>query len=213
MKDSIRLEINMEQRMCNDCKKSSTEYYELLSQVRVLYFEDMYEIKKKIFSLFESFNSINKIEEVSNGFDIYFRYHGEMNKVYRMLLKGFLIDEIRSKKLVGKNQLKSVDIYRYYQSITLVNIEKNDKISLKGDEYYIRAINNNSELILLNCVSGAKKMITYSIVKDYIKLIEKRAYNNKQKEKREVDELKLNEIETNNVKPDKIETDEVEIED
>ena len=180
IKDSIRLEIEMEQRMCNDCRKSSTEYYELLSQIRVIYFDDIYEIKKKIFDLFEkNFVSINKVEEISNGFDVYFRNHGEMNKVSKMLLNKFLIDEIRSKKLVGKNNLKSVDVFRYYQSITLVNIEKNDKILLKGEEFFVKAINNNSEFVLLDCVTGAKKMITYSIVKDYIKLLEKNAYNKK----------------------------------
>lgn len=175
--DSIRIEIVMEQRMCNDCKKSSTEYFELLSQIRMVYFEDVYEIKKKIFNLFENnFEKINKIEEVSNGFDIYFRYSGEMNKVSKLLEKYYLIDEIRSKKLVGKNNLKSVDVFRYFQSITLINIEKNDKILLKGEEYYIKAINNNTELVLLDCVTGSKKMITYSIVKDYIKLLKKNAY-------------------------------------
>ena len=29
MKDSIRIELDMEQRMCNDCRKSSTEYFEI----------------------------------------------------------------------------------------------------------------------------------------------------------------------------------------
>ncbi len=180
MKDSIRIEIDMEQKMCNDCRKSSTEYYELLSQIRVLYFEDMYEIKSKIFKVFEIFNSINKIEEVDNGFDIYFRHHGEMNKISKLLEKNYLIDEIRSKKLVGKNNLKSVDVFRYYQSVTLVNIEKGDKILLKGEEFIIKAINNNTELVLLNCLTGAKKAITYNIVKDYIKLLEKHS-NNKTK--------------------------------
>ena len=179
MKDNIRIEIVMEQKMCNDCRKSSTEYYELLSQIRVLYFDDVYEIKKKIFSMFESkFESVNKIEEISNGFDIYFRYHGEMNKVSKMLENKFLIDEIRSKKLVGKNNLKSVDVFRYYQSITIVNIEKGDKILLKGEEFYIKAINNNTELVLLDCITSAKSRITYSIVKNYIKLLEKKAYKN-----------------------------------
>jgi NMD protein affecting ribosome stability and mRNA decay len=176
MEDEFKIEIEMEQKMCSDCKKSSTEYYELLLQLRFLYFEDMSIIKNKILTeVLETFKTVNKLEERDNGFDIYFRTHGIMNKIYSMFSKYYLVDEKRSKKLIGRDQLISKDKYRYFQSIILVNLSRGDQISVKGQEYWIKAINNNKELVLINCKTFDKSVLNYSIIKDYLKLIEKDA--------------------------------------
>lgn len=173
MKDLIRVEFGMEQKMCGRCKKSSSEYYELKTQIRFKYFDDISLVKEKVLKIIEkNFETINKFEEVDNGFELYFRSHGEVNKVSKLFRNYFLIDETRSKKLAGKNLLESKDKYRYFQSVVLINIKKGDKISIKGEEYYIKAINNNSELVLRGLINGRKEVVTYSIVKDYLKFLE-----------------------------------------
>lgn len=174
MKDVFRLEIEMDQKMCGSCKKSSSEYYELETQLRFIYFDDLLSIKEKAFDIMEGhFNSINKIDEIENGFNIYFRSHSEMNKMLRLFNRKFLLEEKRSKKLIGNDTLKSKMVYRYFQNITLINIKKGDKISIKGENYFIKAINNNRDLVILHEITGAKKVVSYPIIKDYFRLLEK----------------------------------------
>lgn len=174
MKDLFRIEMELEQKMCGNCKKSSTEYYELKFQLRFKYYEDMDFMKKEVYSKLEkNFDSINKIEELDNGIDIYFRSHGEMGKVSRLLNKFYLCDEKRSRKLIGRDNLVSKDKYRYFQSITLVNLFKGDEVSIKGEEFIIKAINGKN-LVLINKLDGSKKVIGYSIIKEYMDLVKKR---------------------------------------
>lgn len=173
IEDRFRVEIEMEQSMSPVSKKSSSEYYELLVQVRLLYFDDIDVVKEVIFNrMTDTFNSINKVEERDNGFDFYFRTHGIMSKVPSLFVKDYLINEKRSKKLVGRDNLVSKDKYRYTQSITLVNLKKGNKIRYKGDDYSIKAINKN-DLVLLEETTGKKKVLTYSIVKDYLEVLNK----------------------------------------
>ncbi len=173
MFDKFKIEVDMEQMMCSNCKKSSSEYYELLIQLRTKYFKNEDEIKEEIFNLIEkhlgNLNCINKLEEVDNGFDIYFRTHGIMNKISSIFSKKYMCDEKRSKKLIGRDQLVSKDKYRYFMSLSLINIQKGDKLLIKGEEYFVKAINANSVLILNDAKTGAKRQETYSIVKDYLK--------------------------------------------
>lgn len=171
MKDSFRVEIDMDQSMCSTCKKSSTEYYELKVQVRFNYYEDMLKIKKIVFEkITKRFNSINKFEEIDNGFDFYFRDHGTMNKL-AFMFKDYLTIEKRSNKLIGVDRLASKNKYRYFQSIVFVNLIKGDRVSIKGKDYIIRGVNKN-ELVLMNELKGTKKVVTYAVVKDYLKLLD-----------------------------------------
>ncbi len=173
MKDVFRLELDMEQKMCSICKKSSSEYWNMQSQIRFRYYDEILDIKEKAYKLLTKENlSINKLEEVDNGFDIYFRSNSEMNKV-TSLFSDFLTIEKRSKKLMGRDQLASKDVYRYNQSITLLNIRVKDHISIKGEEYYIKAINKGGVLVLRGLEKGEKKVVSYSMVEDYFKLLEK----------------------------------------
>lgn len=174
MKDVFRIEYDMEQKMCTICKKSSSEYWNLQTQIRFKYYTDVIEIKKLIHDrLDKTFNSINKLEEIDNGFDIYFRTYSEMNKI-SSLFSDFLTIEKRSKKLMGRDKLASKDLYRYYQSVTLINIKVGDRVKIKGINYYIKAINRGGVLILINEELGSKDSFTYSIIEDYFELIEKK---------------------------------------
>ncbi|MCA9495423.1 MAG: hypothetical protein KC589_00635 [Nanoarchaeota archaeon] len=172
MKDSFRIEMELEQKMCSNCKKSSTEYFELKLQLRFKYYKNIDLIKKEVFSRLEkNFDSINRLEELDNGFDIYFRSYGEMNKISRLFNKYYLCDEKRSKKLIGRDNLVSKDKYRYFQSIILINLVKGNKVIIKGEEFVLKAI-NGKDMVLIKEEDGSKKVISYTIVKNYFELIE-----------------------------------------
>jgi len=177
VKDGFKVEFEMEQHMCNNCKKSNPEYYELKVQLRYTFFDDIEEIKTKTIKVIaNNFDTVNKLEEIDNGFDIYFRNKHELNKISSLYNKNFLVDEKRTKKIMGRDKLTMKDIWRYVLLINFINLERGDKISLKGEEYYIKAINNH-DLVLREINNGNKKIISYYLAKDYLKLIKKNVIN------------------------------------
>lgn len=175
MIDKIRVEFEMEQTMSPNSRRSSEEYYELKLQVRFKYFEDSDLIIPKVNKLVISkLEGINKIEELNNGFDIYFRSHGLKHQISRLFNKYFLCEEKYSKKIVGKDALATKDIWRHTLLINVLNLNSGDKVQIKGEEYYIRALNKN-DLVLRQCENGGKKVVSYNKISEYFKLIEKNA--------------------------------------
>ena len=173
IKDTIHIEIEMEQQMSSRTKKSGEEYYELKFQLRLKYFKDVEKEKKKLFSIVTSqFDGINKFEEVDDGFDFYFRDLTQLNRVSRYFQKYYYCEEKRSKKIVGRNFLESKDIWRHTLLISILNFKVGDHVLIKGEEYYIKAF-NKKEMILRHVEDGSKKAVTYSIVKDYFELLQK----------------------------------------
>lgn len=184
MKDNIHIEFLMEQKMCTNCKKSSNEYYELKVQIRFFYFENKDEIIDEIRTLlYKNFDTFNKEEETEGGLDFYFRYKGEKNKIPKLFNKRYLIEEKNTKTIVGRNFLESVDIWRYTQLINVINLRPGDKVAIKGEEYYIKAL-NKKDLVLRGLKSGSKKVVSYHLVKDYLQVIEhkKNKSNNSEEE-------------------------------
>lgn len=173
IKDSYRVEVEMEQSTAPEFRKISTDYYEHKLQVRFRYFESIEELREEIHNkIIKEFGDyINKFEEVSTGLDYFFRNHGCMNDLSQLFRRNYLTLEKRSNKVVGLDQLTSKNKYRYFQSIILINLRKKDLVMYKGDEYQIKALNKN-DLVLLDMKTGQKKVVTYSIVEDYIKKIE-----------------------------------------
>lgn len=175
----MTVEFNMPQHMCNNCKKKSPEYHELKVQIRFKFFEDLDELEnvkvnvhKLIYSRLS--NEINKFEESEWRFDIFFRSKDLLNKISSLFQKKYLCEEIRTKKVVGRDSLTMTDVFRYVLLINIINLERGDKIKFKGVDYYIKNLNNN-DLILRNCIDGSKLIITYGLYKDYIQLIKKKA--------------------------------------
>ncbi len=172
MKDSIRVEFEMEQMMCTTCKKSSSEYYELKVQARFKHYNDIESIRDEVKEyLVSNFKGINKTEDLDSGFDLYFGNKGAMNKISTILNKRYFIDEVRTKKIVGHNFLESKDIWRHTLLVNFVNIKVKDKVSIKGEDYYIKAFNNKT-IVLRSLVDGSKKVVNYSIIKEYLKILE-----------------------------------------
>ena len=137
MEDTIHVDLVMEQKMCSSCKKSNSEYYELQLQLRYKYYNDeqVMNLKEKTLGMLQGhFETINKVEEIDEGFDIFFRSKGEMNRIYNLFVNKYFVFEKRSAKIMGKDNLKSRNLYRHFQLITLINLGVGDKVSIKGEE-------------------------------------------------------------------------------
>jgi NMD protein affecting ribosome stability and mRNA decay len=172
MKDILHIEIEMPQQMSGDAKKTSEEYHQLKIQFRFLYFADNDSIKEEVLELVKKeFPKINKFEELDNGFDLYFRYHRDSSKVYSYLAKRYFCIQELNKKVVGKDFLKGVDIYRYTQIIQIMDIRKGRKVFYAGNEYMIEEIHNKN-LVMRNIEDGTKQNLPYQAMADYFKVLE-----------------------------------------
>ena len=173
VKDHIHMEVEMQQQMSSRTKKSGEEYYELKFQLRLTYFDDIEEKKKYFFDLVtKQFEGINNFEEKDNGFDFYFRDLNQLNRISKYFEKYYFCENKHSKKIVGYNFLESKDIWRHTLYINILNLSSGDKVLVKGEEYYIKAF-NKKDLVLRQTKTGAKKVYTFSIIKDYFELVEK----------------------------------------
>ncbi len=170
MEDTIHVEMELEQKMCNICKKTDSDYYELKLQIRFLYFleseieiiqEDILEILSK------NLDNINKIEYVNTGIDLFLNSIGDRNKVSSLLRKKYFFESKISKKIVGKDFLRSCDIWRYTQLVKIINLKIGDVVELKGEQYTIKGF-NNSDIILVSMKNKSKKIFSYQIIKDYL---------------------------------------------
>ena len=175
MKDKIHIDFSMEQQMCNSCKKSSSEYYELKLQIRFTYFNNIDIIKEEVKDfVYNNLDGINKEEELPNGYDFYFKSLGYKNKISKLFNKKYFAEEIISKKIVGHNFLETKDIWRYTQLINIINLKVGDYITIKGEKYYIKAL-NKKDLVLRHFKTGAKKVVSYTISKEYIQKIDEKS--------------------------------------
>jgi NMD protein affecting ribosome stability and mRNA decay len=190
MNEEFRIELEMEQRMCKACRKSNSEYYEMVLHLRYKFFEMAYKglegeeaillVKEECMKVLNEFNSINKLEEVDNGFDVYFKDHGQMNKLLTLFGRRFkVLVEKRTNKIMGRDNLTSKDLFRHFQSLILINLNKGDLVQIKGEEYKIKAINKGGQLVVLKEENGAKKIVSYEMIQDYFQLLKKAEYTSK----------------------------------
>lgn len=167
------MEIEMEQQMSSATKKAGEEYYELKFQLRLHYFDNIEDEKKKFFDIvINQFEGINRFEEKDNGFDFFFREITQLSKISRYFQKYYYCEEKRSKKIVTRDSLRSKDVWRHTLLITILNFSSGDLVRIKGEEYYIKSF-NKKDLVLRHAKTGAKKTFKYSIIKEYFELLEK----------------------------------------
>lgn len=165
MKFKINKKIEMLQQMCVSCKKNSEEYYELELTLRNKYF-NREDFNKIINKFLDKTDKINKIEEIEHGINIFFSDFSKINKVISYFKKSYFCDIKKSKKIVGRNFLESIDKYRYFLNITLINLKKEDIINYKGIKYKVRTVERN-KINLLNLEDNSKHLLSYTIIKDY----------------------------------------------
>lgn len=168
--------MEMGQTMCTSCRKTSPEYYEMKLQIRFRFFEekDIMKLKEDCMNILtNNFPTINKIDEVDDGFEVFFRDHRQMNKAAQLFGRKWLIVDKRSSKIMGQDKMTQKSLYRHTQQIVLVNIGIKDEVMIKGVEYWIKAINKGGQLVLREIKTGDKKVISYEMVQDYFKLLKK----------------------------------------
>ncbi len=170
IKNTFRVEINLEQQMCDNCIRNDKDYYEYLVQIR--YPKRLIEkVNEDIEFILKTYKDlINNIKEKKNGIDIYFKKNISYNKILNKLYRNFLIENKINSKLVGLDRLRSKKKYRTTCLFKIVDLIKNDKIYFKGKLYYIKSFYKNN-LILISLDNSNKKRITYSINKNFIKKI------------------------------------------
>jgi len=174
MIDEFRIETQMADTMCSTCKRINPEYFEMKLQIRFRFFDNIPKLKAEVMDLLiKNFKTINKIDEIGNGYEVFFRDHGQMNKLAQVFKRRWLILDKRTSKIMGKDQLTSKDLFRHTQNITLVNLNIKDIVQIKGIEYWIKAINSGDALVLRRCDNGAKKVMSYKMIENYFKLVEK----------------------------------------
>ena len=172
MESLFEVEVQVEQRMCSVCTRSSSEYYEMKLYLRFKFFNDVESMKKKVLELIENtFDTINRVEEEGNGFDIYFRDHTQMNSILSLFRREYIVSEKRSRKLIGYDRLTSKNIYKYFQSLTLIRIICGDKVESKGIKYIVKSVNKDGKLVLLSKDRNIKKVVSYSVVEDYFRVL------------------------------------------
>ena len=174
MIDRFRIEQNMDQIQCDTCKRINPEYYEMTLQLKFEFFDNIMELKEECMKiLMDNFTTINKIDEANDGYFVFFRDHGQMNKIATLFGRRWLILDKRSAKIMGQDKMTQKSLFRHTQNLTLVNINTKDIVQIKGIEYWIKAINKGGTLILRRMDDGAKHQCTYKMVKDYFKLVKK----------------------------------------
>ena len=130
-------------------------------------------IKDSVRALVEkNFGKVNKLEELDNGFEFYFRNNGDRNKISNLFKRQFFTEEKLSKKIVGADSLATKDIWRYTQLIKIIDCDLGDKISVKGQEFWIKALNGR-DLVLRQVIDGSKKVYSHRFRSDYFSVIEK----------------------------------------
>ncbi len=171
MKHTIRIETELDQKLSPGCKNMDEDYFQLKTQVRCIYFTDYTEIKNEILKTLEVLNKdINKLETCENGFDIYLRSYGLMSKTSNIFKRKFFCEEKKAKKIIGRDFLRSKDRYKYFLSINIINLKRNDTIEVKGRQYNINSI-KNQDIFVSDIVSHKKEAFKYKLIKDYLKII------------------------------------------
>ena len=214
VRDSFRVEFEMEQKMSNESKKIFETYYECKVQVRF----SMYSKEEKLIKLTSSQKKsienqfigkyktytkkeieqsdkegkglvisqfdlvyysikdviermnilINKVDEqVGDGFDLYLANLNDIHKIKRYLSRGYFALYTHSKKIMGHNFLKSRDLYRHSLLISIYDLNSNDTIRVKGEEYVIKSIDKQN-LNVVHKETSIKKRFHFSTIKEYL---------------------------------------------
>ena len=97
----------------------------------------------------------------------------KMNKAAQLFGRRWLITDKRSSKIMGQDKMTQKSLFRHTQQIVLVNVGIKDEVMIKGNEYWIKAINKGGHLVLRGLKNGDKTVISYDMIQDYFKLLKK----------------------------------------
>lgn len=168
IKDTFRVELDLEQKMCEDCLCRDENYYTYLIQIR---YPSRFDLTNEIESVLEQYDElINKFEDKENGIDIFLRKSVSTKRIISKLQKKYIVINKVDATLVGVDFLRSKKKYKTTCLISIVDLFKGDLITFKGKEYILKTYFKDN-LTLISKDRGNKKIITYNINKDFIRKI------------------------------------------
>lgn len=169
VKDRFTVELDLEQKMCEDCLCRDESFYVYLIQIR---YPSRFDLKEEVESILKQYNElINKYEDKDNGIDIFLRKNISTKRIVSRLQKKYLVVNKIDATLVGMDFLRSKKKYRTTCLINIVDLFKGDLITFKGKEYILKTYFKDS-LTLISKEKGNKKTITYNINKSFIRKVE-----------------------------------------
>ncbi len=166
MRDTITVEIKLEQQMCDNCIRKDPQYFKDKIFLRGKNKEELEKIAKFIETLY--INEINKIKEVKEGIDFYLSTSVNLNKLLNKLYRDYLIVYKKDPKLVGFDKLRSKNKYKVTHLVEIEDIKKGDKVCYNGKKYIVKTFYKDS-ITLINNTS--KKVLTYSLNRSKIRKI------------------------------------------
>ena len=168
MKIVVPIKIELKQKMSEEAKKIDDNSYILKLNLRFKYFDKINKVfKKKVLDEMNSLKPhINKIEELDEGYNVYFSSIKILENISKTYKKKYFVDEIRSKKIMGRDKQKSKDLYRHFLSITILNLKRKQKIRIKGEVFELRDFRKKT--LYLVDENGSRKSFLFSKIKDYI---------------------------------------------
>ncbi|MCH8519633.1 MAG: hypothetical protein LAT82_02665 [Nanoarchaeota archaeon] len=110
---------------------------------------------------------INKIEDNEDGFDIYLANINDIHKLKRVINEHFFCMFTHSKKIMGRNKLKSKDLFRHSLLAAIYDLRTKDKVQIKGIKYTIKSI-QKQYITVINNENKEKHTFHFHIIKDYL---------------------------------------------
>ncbi len=158
------IQVNIQYELCkNCCNIKSGQFFISIMQLRVKnesYFEFLKTVIDEIYVFVEKLfekdpkQFITKVEDQKNGVDLLLSSNELINTIVKHLKGKYNFELKRSKKLMGRDQQRSKDIYRLRALIKFLPLVKSDLIIINNKEYLVQNISNNK--VLLRSKSGEK---------------------------------------------------------
>ena len=106
---------------------------------------------------------INKIETMKNGYNIYIKDKTQAPKFLSNLKKLGFYNITKSRKLVGEDKLNSKKLYKFIILLEIIDLNKKDIITYKGEEVEILKIDKNKNIIQIQ----RNRRETYEIIRNH----------------------------------------------
>ncbi|MFW9819535.1 MAG: NMD3-related protein [Candidatus Thorarchaeota archaeon] len=151
------IKVNINYMLCKNCTNlRGGTYYLSIIQLRVKDEEEFSlikniidEINEYVEILFEDDprQYISKIEDQKYGVDLYLSTNELMNHLITFLRSKYHFLFKRTKKLVGRDNQRGKNLYRFKSLIKFLPVSINDEISIEGKNYRVENIMKNKVII------------------------------------------------------------------
>ncbi|MFX0008514.1 MAG: NMD3-related protein, partial [Candidatus Hermodarchaeota archaeon] len=154
---SQTIKVNINYLLCKNCSNlRGGTYYLSIIQLRVKDEEQFGLIKNIIDEVNEYAENlfkndpkqyISKIEDQKYGVDLYLSTNELMNQLIKFLRSKYHFLFKRTKKLVGRDNQRGKNLYRFKSLIKLLPVNINDELSIEGHLFRVENIMKNKVII------------------------------------------------------------------